>query len=160
MQRVRINDDFSQWRDIIYVVPQDSILGPLFFNIYIIDLFYFTENVDTNYTDDNTTYACKSTINEVITTLQSSSDSLFRWIFQNYLKANHGNSHVILSEKETKIIDIQSEQIQSSPFHKLLGVTIDSNLKFDIHIKLLCQKANHKLHALARISTSMNPNKL
>ena len=130
-------------------------------DIYIIDLFYFTENVDmTNYADDTTPCACKPTTNEVITTLQSSSDSLFRWICQNLLKANYGKSHIILSEKETKIIDIQSEQIQSSPFHKLLGVTFDSDLKFDIHIKMLSQKANLKLHALARISTSMNPNNL
>ena len=41
-----------------------------------------------------------------------------------------------------------------------MTVTSGSGLKFDIHIKALCQKANLKLHALARISTFMNPGKL
>ena len=69
----------------------------------------------TNYADDTTPYACKPTINEVISTLQSCSDSLFRWISQNFLKANPDKSHIILSEKESKIIDNQSEQIQRHP---------------------------------------------
>ena len=114
----------------------------------------------TNYADDTTPYACTPTINEVISILQSCSDSLFRWLSQNFLKANRDKSHIILSKKESKIIDIQLGQIQSTPLHKLLGVTIYSDLKFDIYIKVLCKKPNIKLHAFARISSFMNPAKL
>ena len=147
--------------DIIYGVPQSSILGPLFFNIYLIDLFYFTEEIDLiNYADDNTPFSCEINVEEVIITLENSAKSIFQWINHNFLKANPEKSHVVLSAIETKTIYIQSESIQSTLSQKLLGITIDRELKFDIHVKNLCNKASLKLHALSRISSFMSSKKL
>ena len=53
--------------DIIAGTPQGSILGPLIFNIYLNDIFYFIdENELANYADDNTPYAIRHSADSVI----------------------------------------------------------------------------------------------
>ena len=56
-QRTKVNGSYSSWRELNFGVPQGSILGPLLFNIFINDIFYFTKDAKmANYADDNTIY--------------------------------------------------------------------------------------------------------
>ena len=75
-QRVRINSSFSTWEEVIAGVPQGSILGPLLFNNFLNDIFYFENRAFTsNYSDDNVLYAFGSNLEEV---KQNSSQDLLK----------------------------------------------------------------------------------
>ena len=50
--RTKINNTFSELAEIFAGIPQGSILGPLLFNIYMNDIFYFVRESITNYADD------------------------------------------------------------------------------------------------------------
>ena len=60
------------WSDIVSGVPQGLILGPLLFNAYLNDIFYFTSRTEiTNYADDTTPYTIKDDIESLIEILQN-----------------------------------------------------------------------------------------
>ena len=41
--RTKINRHFSSWQKLIQWVPQESVLGPVLFNIYLNNLLYLVE---------------------------------------------------------------------------------------------------------------------
>ena len=58
-QRTKIGSADSNWSKILRGIPQGSILGPLLFNIFINDIFFFIEKSEIcNFADDNTLYSC------------------------------------------------------------------------------------------------------
>ena len=140
-QRVKVNEVNSSWKDIIFGVPQGSILGPLLFNIHLCDLFYFLEDFDiASYADDTTIYTTEKNEESVIAALEKSSAILFKWFNNNFMKANNDKSHLLMSCKEQSSAIIESSCIKSSQKELLLGVTINNELKFDDHINYLCKK--------------------
>ena len=159
-QRVRINSNYSTWSEIITGVPQGSILGPLIFNIYLIDLFLFTDSSDiANYADDNSPYACELDMESVILQLEKDSKVLLEWVSNNVLKANPDKFHLLLSDPNPNLsVQVDKYKITNSNCEKLLGVTIDNKLTFNEHVNGLCKKASQKL-ALARVSHYMNTEK-
>ena len=69
--RTKVNNHLSDWADILSGIPQGSILGPLLFNIYINDIFYFIpEDRVANYAGDTTPYIIKDNYAELIDSLQ------------------------------------------------------------------------------------------
>ena len=161
-QRTKVNNSFSTWADIITGVPQGSILGPLLFNIYINDIFYFITEINVaNYADDNTPYAINESIENIINILESNSSTLIKWFNDNYLKMNTDKCHLLITNHDDDVTaKIGNDIIHGSKFVKLLGVKIDNKLDFNVHISNLCKKVSLKLHALARISHFMEKNKL
>ena len=94
-QRTKIKSDFSSWKEILFGVPQESILGPLLFN-FLCDLFFIMNETDfPSYADDNVPYAVGSNIDNTIIKLQNASLTLFQWSYDNQMKANPEKCHFI-----------------------------------------------------------------
>ena len=156
-QRTKINDSYSPWSDILFGVPQGSILGPLLFNIFLSDLLLILKDVNiASYTDDNTLHYSRDTIEEVILSLQSSSKRLFQWLSDNQMKGNTEKCQLIMSTDQSVNFQLGGSLVERSDCEKMLGVKIDYKLNFDEHVKTLCNKANNKLGALARATPYMS----
>ena len=71
------------------------------------------------------------------------------------MKVNPGKCHILLSTKNPTDVHLEGACITSSSCEKLLGITKDSDLKFDQHISDLCNKGSKNINALCRIRSYM-----
>ena len=159
-QTTKVGSSFSELLNIIYGVPQGSILGPLLFVMYICDLFIVNKEVNfSSYADDTNPFITLMSFEQIIPKLESILSDISQWFMNNNLKANAGKLHLFLSPYEDQRITVESYVIRSSGAEELLEVTIHNNLNFKEHILSLCKKANYKLYALSRVSKYMALNK-
>ena len=99
-KKVKINDKFSSFEEILFGLSHGSILGPLLFNIFISDLFLILNNIEiASCANDNTPYCSYKNFEDVITCLEKTADDLFTWFDNNGMKVNPNKCHLLLSTK-------------------------------------------------------------
>ena len=97
-QKTKIGSIFSECLNILFGVPQSSILELLLFLIFIADLFYLNNDLDfASYANDTTPYDCGQDFSSIINVLEPNANTLFNWLRQSGLMANSGNSHFLTS---------------------------------------------------------------
>ena len=152
--RTKIDGSFSTWKKILAGMPQGSVNGPKWFNIYLNDLFFLFLNTEVcNIADDTTPCACDADLGVLLHNLESDTASALLWFDANYMKPNQSKCHFLAPSHSPELLWIQvGEQIiWESRKEKLLGVIVDRDLTFKEHIENLCKKAGAKVTALARL---------
>ena len=159
-QRTKVNRTYSSWLEIVFGIPQGSILGPLIFNIFLADLLFILNDVDiANYADDNTPYVIADDISGLITSLEKVSKALFQWFENNLLKSNAKKCHLLVSSSDAVNLRVSEYDVKNSECEKLLGVKFDNKLTFEKHITDICRKACRKIYVPARLAPYMGLSK-
>ena len=161
LQRVKISSFRSEWINLLKGVPQGSVLGPLLFNVFINDLFYFVERTNLyNFADDNSLSYSSYSFTDLIRNLEHDSNVCIQWYVNNGMEASPSKfQSIVLSSKPIKpvLVNVHGNVfIRSESVVKALGVHIDNNLDFNHHAKELCLKASRQLNAFARIAKYLN----
>ena len=100
------------------------MLGPLFFNIYINDLFIIKGYIEMrNYADDTTYCAHNTSAPDVIRKLETDVYNSAIWLDNNYMKLNAEKFYLLIFGKSREKLSrkIGEEVITESKEEKLLG---------------------------------------
>ena len=64
-----------------------------------------------------------------------------------------------LKQHQEFLLEIGNKTVNVTRSVKLLGIVIDDELKFDKHVKTICQKVGKKVNAFSRVAPFMNEKK-
>ena len=112
-QHMKVGSGFSEWLGIKSGVPQGSVLGPLFFNIFINDLLLAVKDSEVcNFADDTTIYTFGKDIVDVVLNLEEDLSNTLDWLKDSHMAANPGKFQVMslgLREKPKFILEINGQ---------------------------------------------------
>ena len=152
-QRVRIKKDsrnyYSKWKLITDGVPQGSILGPLFFLLYINDLPSAISDLTTPilFADDTSLIIANPDGQKFEKEVNETIQKLKKWFHSNLLILNPEKTHflqfVTKNSNEDQLQRISDNmQISNIEEIKFLGLMINNRLTWQNHINLMISKLN------------------
>ena len=134
-------------------VPQGTKLGPILFVIMKNDLKLASPRCSYwKYVDDIT--MSESALARGVSILQSELDNISTWAATNNMVLNTEKCKEMTLRFRRDVdhlpsaLAIDAKALESVVAHKVLGVTIQNNLKWDSHINEVVAKASKRLHIL------------
>lgn len=161
VQFVRVGDFKSVSTHVFSGVPQGSVLGPLFFNMYINDIASCI-NVDfLLYADDLKIYNVISDFGSSYK-LQDALENISQWCFRNRLALNVSKCMVLTySRRKSDLLfhyNIDGTVLQRPDSLSDLGVVFDRKLSFSVHIEQTVNKCFRTLGFILRNARSFTDN--
>ena len=158
------NGLISDKLDVSCGVPQGSVLGPLFFLIYVNDIQEALEDCGLKlYADDTVLYQSGVNADQAVAKLQGSMDTFARWCRMNALTINAKKTKVMFFGSRNKVkkgknisVNLNGETLRPVPSFKYLGFTLDPTLSFSHHVSSVVRSVQHKISLLSKIKVYLN----
>ena len=154
-QRVVIDGYSSSLTEITSGVPQGSILGPLFFVLFINDLAEVVCSTSTIalYADDSKMFRIINCDDDQ-TIFQNDLDKLYQWSLCNLMNFNSKKCKIMRITKKqvpfTSKVNLNDTVLDEVKEFKDLGILTDNNLSWNSHIDMITAKANRMLGLIKR----------
>ena len=140
-------------------VPQGSVLGPMFFLMYINDMVDYVNGVNVNlYADDTVLYIEGKDISDCKGLLQNALTKFTDWCEANALHINKGKTKVMVFGTSRRIkrlgkvdLELGGTVLSQVPSYKYLGITLDSTLSLKQHLSNVTRTVSHKIYVLSRV---------
>ena len=163
IQCVLVNGTYSQETSITSGVPQGSILGPLLFCIFINDLPLCLTRASVQcdlFADDGTLNTANDNIDNIRGDLQQSLYDVSGWCCRNRMALNPTKTKCMLMATRQKHqkkqlplnLKFETTPIEQVSKHRLLGVTVDDQLKWQAHINNMCKTVSRNIFLLSKLS--------
>ena len=162
-QRVVLNGQQSDWREVLAGVPQGSALGPLLFLVYINDLPENLRSSTKLFADDTSLF---STVYNVGTSFQYLSSDLRiieKWAHQWKMcfnpDPNKQATEVVFSRKKVPVNHVplvfNDSEVGVLSQQKHLGLILDRSFTFENHLKEKIAKANRVIGLIKHFSKTL-----
>ena len=161
-KKCQIQNSFSAERLITCGVPQGSILGPLFFLLYINDLpRCLNKTKPRMFADDTNLTASGDSVPIVQAAVNSDLENLRKWLIANKLSLNVAKTEFMpIGSKSMIKRSLIVNQMFSLTINKLIkrayecktfGLTIDQYLSWKSNTEIICKKICAGISAIRRI---------
>ena len=131
-------------------VPQGSVLGPLFFILYVNDVQKAMRGSHLQlYADDTVVVASGENAEGAVARLQPALNQFQKWCRANKLSLNASKTKLMVVGTRHKVkkarsvsVKLENTKLQIVPTYKYLGFQLDSTLSLNTVIKLVAYKAS------------------
>lgn len=139
-------------------VPQGTILGPLFFLVYVNDIAtYVPLHEALQYADDTSCIISSFNMADTMENVCASYASLKLWAEENKLEIQPTKTEIIyFSPIHAPSMIHDGITIDSSPEVKFLGVTLDKHCTWIPHMNYLAKKLSSQLFVIRILSKKLN----
>ena len=157
-QYVTYKDKISEKIDVTMGIPQGSILGPLFFSIYINDIMKANNKFKyIMYADDTTLYFNLEDFNEQDkeSAINNELQKIHDWLQRNKLTLNVAKTKFMTFHKRRVVPDLKlslnNKDIYKVNTFSFLGILVDSDLCWKSHINMIRLKISRLIGILHRV---------